>query len=30
MQVPDAPGLGLTVDEPALLEHCRGVEHWPR
>ncbi len=30
MRVPDAPGLGLTVDEPALLEHCRGVERWPR
>ena len=30
MQVPDAAGLGLTVDEPALREHCRGVDSWSR
>jgi L-alanine-DL-glutamate epimerase-like enolase superfamily enzyme len=30
MQVPDAPGLGLTVDESALLAHSRGAERWPR
>jgi L-alanine-DL-glutamate epimerase-like enolase superfamily enzyme len=28
MQVPDAPGLGLEIDESALLNHCRSVERW--
>jgi galactonate dehydratase len=30
MQVPDAGGLGVTVDETALLQNCRAVEHWPQ
>lgn len=30
MQVPDAPGLGLAVDEPALRDHCRGIDRWSR
>jgi L-alanine-DL-glutamate epimerase-like enolase superfamily enzyme len=28
MHVPDAPGLGLDIDEPALRQHCQGVERW--
>jgi L-alanine-DL-glutamate epimerase-like enolase superfamily enzyme len=30
MQVPEAPGLGVTVDEPALRSHCQAVECWSR
>ena len=30
MRVPDAPGLGVSVDESALREHCQAVGNWSK